>query len=156
MEFSKPVYLFDRLLKKIPSGNLYEICNKIANLTKVDDLLRTSKAFYENLRGNKLNISDVKKPTDYAFLKELETLIKPKYVAVILVGVPGSGKTTLGKKLEEIFNTIYFDQDMLNSKADQYHSFIDKKILDGEPLCRVRKISSYIWYQKESLYNTAR
>lgn len=134
MEFSNLVYLFNRLLKEIPSRNLYEICNKIANLTKVDDLLRTSKAFYENLRGNKLNISDVKKPKDYAFLKELETLIKPKYVAVILVGVPGSGKTTLGKKLEEIFKGIYLDQDMFNSKADRYHSSIDKKILEGKSL----------------------
>lgn len=129
-------YHLERLLCQIKYKTcLYAICNKIPLITPQNEILKASFVFYKHLKDNQISYDEVKfDEGNLEFLTELETLIKPTHIVIILVGCPGSGKTTLGKRLAEHFGGLYLDQDMFKTQAKQYHGAINQAIMEDRKL----------------------
>lgn len=149
-------YQFERLLGEIKFNKcLYAICNKIPQIVPKEHVLKASQVFYEYVKGNPVSFDEFKfdesNVNDINFLLELETLIKPIHIVVILMGCPGSGKTTLGKRLAEQFNGLYLDQDMFQTKAKQYHGAINQAIIEDRKLIILGK-SHHLYNVRDRLY----
>lgn len=69
--------------------------------------------------GEIFAVSKARQAKNFASYKELQEECKKKEENIILVGMPGSGKTTIGKKLAYLLNRDFIDIDELIYKENQ-------------------------------------
>lgn len=146
-------YHLDKLLTQAKFGKcLYAICNQIPLTVPNEYIFDALYILYKQLKGDPIPSNEIGYyEHKNEFLPEFETLIKPTHFAIIMSGFPGSGKTTLGRRLSEIFGGLYLDNDMFQKKDDDYYNAINQAIMEDQKLIILGK-SHHTHDERNNIY----